>query len=507
MDPPPPPYPTPHPYPPPVATTATAIVSAGPAITPLATEDQNNIATTHVAANPTPPPNPTSNHPPYAEMIYAAIAALKEKDGSSKRAIAKYIERAYSGLPTTHSALLTHHLKRLKSNGLLVMVKKSYKLPRSDASLPLPNASAAAATATTALPSAGPSRGRGRPPKTKPILDQPSLQAPIPQQPTFQQSIPILQQPNLQQPIHILQQPNLQQSIPIPIPQQPSLQEPVPVPQQPTIQQHPHFQAFPEPTIQQNSQPMLVALGLVDEPAASVKRRPGRPRKVVGAGIGQAGGGPVSAKRGRGRPPGPRLPKKRPGRPPKPKSVSAVVGPNGLVKRGRGRPSKAEPKSVFFPYATNVPIMGAFEQNNVPNVVGPQQSLPRPRGRPKKKDAAAAVRVGGLVPGKRGRPPGLPGMERPKRSTGRPVGRPKKNALVTTTEAPDSQAVANGEFKRKLEYFQFKVGQAVGALKPCLNNETEVSAIAAIQELEGLAAMDISAPFTFEATQPPVLQS
>lgn len=29
----------------------------------------------------------------------------------------------------------------------------------------------------------------------------------------------------------------------------------------------------------------------------------------------------------------------------------------------------------------------------------------------------------------------------------------KKNALVTTTEAPDSQAVANGEFKRKLEYF------------------------------------------------------
>ncbi|PQQ05250.1 altered inheritance of mitochondria protein 3 [Prunus yedoensis var. nudiflora] len=98
-------------------------------------------------------------------------------------------------------------------------------------------------------------------------------------------------------------------------------------------------------------------------------------------------------------------------------------------------------------------------------------------------------------------------MERPKRSTGRPVGRPKKNALVTTTEAPDSQAVANGEFKRKLEYFQFKVGQAVGALKPYLNNESEVSAIAAIQELEGLAAMDISAPFTFEAPQPPVLQS
>ncbi|BBH04175.1 winged-helix DNA-binding transcription factor family protein [Prunus dulcis] len=496
MDPPPPPYPTPHPYPPPIATTATAIVSAGPAITPLATEDQNNIATTHVAANPTPPPNPTSNHPPYTEMIYAAIAALKEKDGSSKRAIAKYIERAYSGLPTTHSALLTHHLKRLKSNGLLVMVKKSYKLPRSDASLPPPNASAAAAAATTALPSAGPSRGRGRPPKTKPILDQPTYfptihtHSPAAQFTTTHSHSPAAQFTTIHS-------------------HSPAAQLTRTCSRSPAAHYTatPPFSGLPEPTIQQNSQPMLVALGLVDEPAASVKRRPGRPRKVVGVGIGQAGGGPVSAKRGRGRPPGSRLPKKRPGRPPKPKSVSAVVGPNGLVKRGRGRPSKAEPKSVFFPYATNVPIMGAFEQNNVPNVVGPQQSLPRPRGRPKKKDAVAAVRVGGLVPGKRGRPPGLPGMERPKRSTGRPVGRPKKNALVTTTEAPDSQAVANGEFKRKLEYFQFKVGQAVGAIKPYLNNESEVSAIAAIQELEGLAAMDISAPFTFEAPQPPVLQS
>ncbi|GMY38415.1 Histone H1.2 [Fagus crenata] len=42
------------------------------------------------------------------------------------------------GPPPTHSALLTHHLKRLKNSGLLIMVKKSYKLPRFDASFSLP---------------------------------------------------------------------------------------------------------------------------------------------------------------------------------------------------------------------------------------------------------------------------------------------------------------------------------------------------------------------------------
>ncbi|KAK7398808.1 hypothetical protein VNO78_09981 [Psophocarpus tetragonolobus] len=88
----------------------------------------------------TPPPatvpfgadNDNPNHPPYDEMIYTAIGALKEKDGSSKRAIGKYIEQVYKDLPPTHSALLTHHLNRLKSAGHLQMVKKSYKLPGSE---------------------------------------------------------------------------------------------------------------------------------------------------------------------------------------------------------------------------------------------------------------------------------------------------------------------------------------------------------------------------------------
>lgn len=87
-------------------------------------------------------------------MIYTAIGALKEKDGSSKRAIGKYIEQVYKNLPTTHSALLTHHLNRLRSANLLVMVKKSYKLPGSDNLPPSPPSQV--------------QKTRGRPPKPKP---------------------------------------------------------------------------------------------------------------------------------------------------------------------------------------------------------------------------------------------------------------------------------------------------------------------------------------------------
>ncbi|KHN10548.1 Histone H1.2 [Glycine soja] len=92
-------------------------------------------------------------HPPYDEMIYTAIGALKERDGSSKRAIGKYIEQVYKDLPPTHPALLTHHLNRLKSSALLVLVKKSYKLPGSHH-----------------LPALQPQKTRGRPPKPKPVV-------------------------------------------------------------------------------------------------------------------------------------------------------------------------------------------------------------------------------------------------------------------------------------------------------------------------------------------------
>lgn len=129
------------------------------------------------------------------QMIYSAIGALKERDGSSKRAIAKYIEQAYTGLPSTHSALLTNHLKRLKNNGLLVMVKKSYKLPKS-------HTSATAAPAST-LPTTGSPRGRGRPPKAKsnPNVD-PIVQTTI--QPILQPGVQPIMLPT-SQPVELAQ--------------------------------------------------------------------------------------------------------------------------------------------------------------------------------------------------------------------------------------------------------------------------------------------------------------
>eukprot|EP00262_Sarcandra_glabra_P013657 TRINITY_DN3844_c0_g1_i1.p1 TRINITY_DN3844_c0_g1~~TRINITY_DN3844_c0_g1_i1.p1 ORF type:complete len:172 (+),score=18.59 TRINITY_DN3844_c0_g1_i1:110-625(+) len=84
--------------------------------------------------------------PQYSEMIFAAISALDDKNGSSKSAIAKYIESSYGDLPAGHPTLLAHHLSRLKDSGELVLVKNNYMRPN---------------------PNAPPKRGRGRPPKPK----------------------------------------------------------------------------------------------------------------------------------------------------------------------------------------------------------------------------------------------------------------------------------------------------------------------------------------------------
>ncbi|XP_024156656.1 HMG-Y-related protein A [Rosa chinensis] len=120
--------------------------------------NNNTAAATQVAANPTHAPAPTFNHPPYAEMIHIAIAALNERDRSSRRAIAKYIEHVYSSLPPTHSALLTRHLKRLKNSGHLEMVKKSYKIPGPPRSDP-PPPPATDSPAPTSVASPGQPRG------------------------------------------------------------------------------------------------------------------------------------------------------------------------------------------------------------------------------------------------------------------------------------------------------------------------------------------------------------
>lgn len=81
------------------------------------------------------------------QMIMAAIDSLKDKNGSNKSTISKYIEANYNNLQPAHSTLLSHYLNKMKLGGEIVMVKNNYMKPD---------------------PNAPPKRGRGRPPKPKP---------------------------------------------------------------------------------------------------------------------------------------------------------------------------------------------------------------------------------------------------------------------------------------------------------------------------------------------------
>ncbi|GKV05144.1 hypothetical protein SLEP1_g17186 [Rubroshorea leprosula] len=402
-------------------TTSTTSTTTVYAVNPTTT----STTTAAFVANPTPTTPASLNHPTYSEMIYEAIGALKERDGSSRRAIAKYIEGAYKNLPPTHSALLTHHLKRLKSNGHLVMVKKSYKLPRSDNHLPEASAADAAAVPVPTSDAAGPKRSRGRPPKSK-LTTTPAV-------------------------------------------------EPI-------------------------SQSVVVGSGQADAGGSNVQLQPAAEvvKRAAGAGR-RKKNGPVAAaaerglKKVRGRPPKSAATgaKKNTGRPKKMTStgLSTVVAQNG-VKRKRGRPPKAQvqpqAQPIVVPYANDATTNYTTSNIGVPNT-------PRSRGRPSK-IAALPIAVGGGK--RRGRPPKVAGVSKPmkpKKSTGKPVGRPKK-----TTEVPVQQTsltAAYGDLQRKLQFFQSKVKQAVDMLKPQFTSESNTSAVAVIQELEGLAAMDISVPF------------
>ncbi|CAL5186656.1 unnamed protein product [Lathyrus oleraceus] len=416
-------------------------------------------------------PSPSSNHPPYAEMIYTAIEALKDKNGSSKRAISKYIEQVYSHQlppPESHSNLLTHHLKRLKSDGLLQTIKNSYIIPRST---PPP---AATEPPSTASPSQ-PSKPRGRPRKS-------------------------------QLPIVVAN--NNNNNAPL-----------------------------------QNAEPVWAALGLSDDPvdaqaaaatptpAEGSKRRPGRPpgsknvSNVSGSKYATAPSPspspsqnqspiegqvpPTPASRGRGRPPGSKSKsKKKPGRPPKlrPDTPTPAVASDG-TKRRPGRPPKNQQQNPTpIPFATTVPETEVPQpQVAVPEVVvsaavpatveGMAVLTPRSRGRPRKNPAVAAVPVAGGGRG-RGRGRGRGGRGRGG-GRKRPVGRPKKGTAPAT--ASTSQSAANEvDLRRKLEHFQGKIKESLVVIKPHFDHESPVTALAAIQELEILGAMDLNEPLKEE---------
>ncbi|KAL1564066.1 basic salivary proline-rich protein 2-like [Salvia divinorum] len=241
----------------------------------------------------------TLNHPPFAEMISAAITALNERDGSSKRAIAKYIETHYSDLPPTHSTLLTHHLQRLKATGHLLMVKHSYTLP-----------------ALRSAPTPA-KRRPGRPPKAK--LD------------AVQVAVPVFPPP-----INMNDAPFSASDAPVPL-----------------------EDAYIDVVATVNgTAPAVRGRG---RPPKSAKRGPGRPPKGGGGGVRGRGRPKKStavvapagqAKRPRGRPPKP-INVVEGFAPPVISSALTVVAPVVMGKR-RGRPPKARSEAKKARYMNAV---------------------------------------------------------------------------------------------------------------------------------------------------------
>ena len=72
-------------------------------------------------------PPKVSAHPKYEDMVKAAILALKDRNGSSVPAIAKYLAANYK-LPDNFKKILSTQLKNLVKSGKLLKVKASYKL-------------------------------------------------------------------------------------------------------------------------------------------------------------------------------------------------------------------------------------------------------------------------------------------------------------------------------------------------------------------------------------------
>ena len=73
------------------------------------------------------PPKAAPAHPKYEDMVKAAILALKDRNGSSVPAIAKYVGSNFK-LPGNFKKILSTQLKNLVKSGKLVKVKASYKL-------------------------------------------------------------------------------------------------------------------------------------------------------------------------------------------------------------------------------------------------------------------------------------------------------------------------------------------------------------------------------------------
>ena len=72
-------------------------------------------------------------HPPYAVMIAAAINALKERGGSSRKAILKYIVANYKVADAAKAQVRVKlAVRKMLADKKLVPVKGSFKLPKEE---------------------------------------------------------------------------------------------------------------------------------------------------------------------------------------------------------------------------------------------------------------------------------------------------------------------------------------------------------------------------------------
>lgn len=71
-------------------------------------------------AKPKPKKAPTSTHPKYSEMIVTAVKALRKPKGSSRQAIANYMQSNFD-IPTSSARFISRSLKSMVSNQKLVL--------------------------------------------------------------------------------------------------------------------------------------------------------------------------------------------------------------------------------------------------------------------------------------------------------------------------------------------------------------------------------------------------
>ena len=127
-----------------------------------------------------PAPKKPTAHPPYLDMIKAAIAALKERNGSSRQAIEKYIKANYKlGEVGSHLKLA---LKRAAASGKLVHTKGvgasgSFKLAKEEKKEKKPKKKPVAKKKPAAKPKKPAAKKAAKKPK-KPAAKKPTTKKP-----------------------------------------------------------------------------------------------------------------------------------------------------------------------------------------------------------------------------------------------------------------------------------------------------------------------------------------